>query len=159
MAYFVLVSLTQFLHCIVPFIRTPDMTPLTEIQKPVATRSALPSDVICKGAWMPPYFNLLLVISSHLRPEPEIFVHITQRRDFGDTAVCPAVPSQNGSQASKMACMLGVLGLFSAGWCTILTRTENRTHPLKSVPKPGVFLRVWTGGICYLRILTCFRAK
>lgn len=78
---------------------------------------------------MPPYFNLLLVIFSHLRSEPEIFVHITQRRDFGDTAVCPVVPSQNGSQASKMARTLGVLGLFSAGWCTILTRTENRTHP------------------------------
>lgn len=77
------------------------MTPLPGIRKPVATRSALPSDVICKGAWMPPYFNLLLVISSHLRPEPEIFVHITQRRDSDDTAVCPAVLSQNGSQASK----------------------------------------------------------
>ena len=52
------------------------MTPLPEIQKPVATRSALPSGVIRKGAWMPPYFNLLLVVFSHLRPEPEIFVHI-----------------------------------------------------------------------------------
>ncbi len=118
------------------------MTPLSEIRKPVATRSALPSGVIRKGAWMPPHFNLLLVISSHLRPESEIFVHITQRRDFGDTAVRPAVPSQNGSQASKIVRTLGILGLFSAGWCTILTRTENRTHPLKSVPKPGVFLRV-----------------
>ena len=91
---------------------------------------------------MPPYFNLLLVIFSHLRPEPEIFVHITQRRDFGDTVVRPVVPSQNGSQAFKMVRTLGVLGLFLAGWCTILTRTQNRTHPLKSVPKPGVFLRV-----------------
>lgn len=115
------------------------MTPLPGIRKPVATRSALPSDVICKGAWMPPYFNLLLVISSHLRPEPEIFVHITQRRDFGDTAVRPAVPSQNGSQASKMACTLGVLGLLSAGWCTILARTQNRTHPLKLAQRRGCF--------------------
>lgn len=115
------------------------MTPLSEIRKPVATRSALPSGVIRKGAWMPPYFNLLLVIFSHLRPEPEIFVHITQRRDFGDTAVRPAVPSQNGSQASKMACTLGILGLLSAGWCTILTRTQNRTHPLKLAQRRGCF--------------------
>lgn len=35
------------------------MTPLSEIRKPVATRSALPSGVIRKGASMPPYFNLL----------------------------------------------------------------------------------------------------
>lgn len=108
---------------------------------------------------MPPYFNLLLVISSRPSLEVKIFVHIIQRRDSGDTAVRPVVPSQNGSQASKMVRTLVVLGLFSAGWCTTLTRTENRTHPLKSVPKLGVFLRAWTGGICYLRILTCFRAK
>lgn len=118
------------------------MTLLPRNRKLVATRSALPSGVIRKGASMPPYFNLLLVIFSHPNLEVRIFVHIIQRRDFGDTAVCPVVPSQNGSQASKMARTLGVLGLFSAGWCTTLTRTENRTHPLKSVPKPGAFLRV-----------------
>lgn len=73
------------------------MTPLLEIRKPVATRSALPFGVIRKGASMPPYFNLLLVISSRPSLEVKIFVHIIQRRDSGDTAVRPAVPSQNGS--------------------------------------------------------------
>lgn len=124
------------------------MTLLPRNRKLVATRSALPSGVIRKGASMPPYFNLLFVISSRPSLEVKIFVHITQRRDFGDTAVRPAVPSQNGSQSSKMARTLGILGVFSAGWCTILTRTENRTHPLKSVPKPGVLLRAWTSGSC-----------
>ena len=80
---------------------------------------------------MPPYFNLLFVISSRPSLEVIIFVHIIQRRDSGDTAVRSAVPPQNGSQASKMARTLGILGVFSAGWCTIPTRTENRTHPLK----------------------------
>lgn len=31
--------------------------------------------------------------------------------------------------------------------------------PPKIGSKAGMFLRVWAGGICYLRILTCFRAK
>lgn len=135
------------------------MTPLPGIRKPVATRSALPFGVIRKGAWMPPYFNLLLVISSHLRPEPEIFVHITQRRDFGDTPVRPAVPSQNGSQVSKMARTLGIPRLFSAGWCYDPYPNRKPHTPPKIGSKAGMFLRVWAGGICYLRILTCFRAK
>lgn len=78
---------------------------------------------------MPPYFNLLLVISSHPSSEPEIFVHITQWRDFGDTAVRPAVPSQNGSQASKMARTLGVLGLFSADWLPPLPEPKTAHTP------------------------------
>ena len=53
------------------------MTPYLEIRKTVATRSALPSGVTGKGAVMPPYFNLLLVISSYLHRLPKFFVQIT----------------------------------------------------------------------------------
>ena len=53
------------------------MTPSLEIRKTVETRSALPSGVIRKGAEMPPYFNLLLVISSIPCPSPQLFVQIT----------------------------------------------------------------------------------
>ena len=52
------------------------MTPYPQIRKPVATRSALPSGVIRKGAVMPPYFNLLLVISSYLSLWAKRFVHL-----------------------------------------------------------------------------------
>lgn len=52
------------------------MTPHLQIRKPVATRSALPSGVIRKGAAMPPYFNLLLVVSSYLSLLVERFVHL-----------------------------------------------------------------------------------
>lgn len=52
------------------------MTPYPEIRKPVTIRSALPSGVICKGAVMPPYFNLLLVISSYLHRVLKFFVQI-----------------------------------------------------------------------------------
>ena len=50
------------------------MTPYLEIRKTVATRSALPSGVTGKGAVMPPYFNLLLVISSYPHRLPGFFV-------------------------------------------------------------------------------------
>ena len=53
------------------------MTPYPQIRKLVAPRSALPSGVIRKGAVMPPYFNLLLVISSILCLSLEFFVQIT----------------------------------------------------------------------------------
>lgn len=92
------------------------MTPLPGIRKPVATRSALPSGVICKGASMPPYFNLLLVISSHPSSEPEIFVHITQQWDSGAITVLSVFPLQKGLFLLKKARTLGILGLFSAGW-------------------------------------------
>ena len=52
------------------------MTPLSKIRKTVATRSALPSGVIHEGAEMPPYFNLLLVVSSYFCRMPQFFVQI-----------------------------------------------------------------------------------
>ena len=53
------------------------MTPHPQIRKPVATRSALPSGVIRKGAVMSPYFNLLLVVSSYLSRWAKRFEHLT----------------------------------------------------------------------------------
>lgn len=56
------------------------MTPVLKSEKPVATRSALLTGVIGKGAVMPPYFNLLLIISSILCLTLEFFVQIIHRR-------------------------------------------------------------------------------
>ena len=50
--------------------------PVAEIEKTVVIRSALPAGVICKGAVMPPYFNLLLGISSYPHGLPGFFVQI-----------------------------------------------------------------------------------
>lgn len=50
------------------------MTPYLEIRKVVATRSALPAGVTGKGVVMPPYFNLLFVISSYFHCLSDFFV-------------------------------------------------------------------------------------
>lgn len=97
------------------------MTPLPEIRKPVATRSALPFGVIRKGASMPPYFNLLLIIFADLGALGEILVHIIYCCDFSALAAVIETASQNGSLTLKKASMPFLFGKTFEGWCLTLT--------------------------------------
>ena len=136
------------------------MTPLPEIRKSVATRSALPSGVTGKGAVMPPYFNLLLVISSYPHCFLRIFVQsahgkilcflhqIGHRGNGGFTSVfCHSCPLT--AESVRTVCKSR---LSEVGRCTFPTGKVISQRPPK-LGQESVMV------ICFLRLATCHMAK